>query len=256
MQELKKQLKNSTTTNSSSSPTSPRSPAVSDQHANPPETALSEGASKSQGLTSPCPRTVTSQSPRVNPCQSTRRPSQSPVNDGKQRSFLSTSDNGEAVGKKKFSLPGRFTVEKDSWFHNTSSTEDSLYSTRQISSPPQKTVREKECAPTITPNPGKLNHKPTDHRALQQNPSRPSRLAESEKSTTTANRQREVEGRATVCSGSSSSCERGSVANEVARQRRERVLKIRRCVAAATTIQRAWRSHRSNMSHDSHMIIT
>ena len=226
MQELKKQLKNSTTTNSSSSPTSPRSPAVSDQDANPPETALSKGASKSRGLTSPCPRTVTSQSPRVNPCQSTRAPSQSPVNDGKQRSFLSTSDNGKTVGKKKFSLPGRFTVEKDSWFHNTPSTEDSLYSTRQISGPPQKTVRDKECAPTITPHPGNGILK------------------------------REVEGRATVCRGSSSSCERGSVANEVARRRRERVLKIRRCVAAATTIQRAWRSHRSNMSHDAHMIIT
>ena len=251
MQELKKQLIDSTTTtNSSSSPTSPRSP---DQDANP-KTALSEGASKSRGLTSPCPRTVTSQSPRVNHCQSTRAPSQSPVNDGKQRSFFSTSDT---VGKKKFSLPGRSTVEKDSSFHNTASTEDSLYSTRQMSSPPQKTVRGKECAPSITPIPGKglLNHKPTDHRALQQNPSHPSRLADSEKSPTTANRQREVEGRASVCSGFSSSCERGSVANEVTRKRRERVLKIRRCVAAATTIQRAWRNHRI-MSHDSHMIIT
>lgn len=145
---------------------------------------------------------------------------------------------------------------------STASTEESrLLSHRQRSSPstlPQNIVGEKECVPfkasssgpnSLTKsNPGKIAC------SMKQSQSHSTGLvAKSGSTPSSTSGERKLSGggfsKVEVVGGGR---ERSVAVRDVARERRDRVLKIRRCVAAATTIQRAWRRH----SRTAHMTLT
>ena len=90
-----------------------------------------------------------------------------------------------------------------------------------------------------------LHATPTQSVPLNQKPTVSNRLTKSSDFPTPGRRERDMKETATLVDGPRfSSKESGCVVKDVGRQRKDRVLRIRRCVAAVTTIQRAWRRHR------------
>ena len=182
-------------------------------------------------------------------------------------SSLSSPTTGKIDGRK-ISSPSTGGVigardEKEySSLPSTASTEEShLLSHRQRSSPstlPQKIVGKKECVPfkasSLGPNLLNKSNPGIIVCSMKQNPSHPTGLAVKSGSTpsSTSGERKLLGGGFSKVGEVGGGRERAVAVRDVARERRDRVLKIRRCVAAATTIQRAWRRHRRTR----HMTLT
>ena len=222
------------------------------------------------GLKSPNMPQPSQNSPHPQATPKSRREDLKSPQDLSERRYssLSSPTTGKIDGRKILSpstggVIGARDEKEYSSLPSTASTEESRQlSHRQRSSPstlPQKIVGEKECLPfkgsSFGPNSlNKSNPGKIVFCSMKQNPSHPTGLVAKSGSTpsSTSGERKLLGGGFSKVGVVGGGRERAVAVRDVARERRDRVLKIRRCVAAATTIQRAWRRHRRTR----HMTLT